>query len=65
MPNFQLKFVFLSANPVFEVQNSGTYPPQITRPTFTTKGRKENKYFIKFLAKSDFSRRLGPLDYLG
>ncbi len=37
MPNFQSKCVFLSANSVFSVQNSGTYLPRITRLTCISK----------------------------
>ncbi len=37
MPNSQSKCVFLTANSVFAVQNSGTYLPRITRPTCTVK----------------------------
>ncbi len=35
--NFWSKYVFLSANSVFAVQNSRTYLPRITRPTCTCK----------------------------
>ncbi len=43
--NFQSECVFLPANSVFEVQNSGTYLPGITRPTCI--------YFVMFCKCND------------
>jgi hypothetical protein len=51
---FYSKCVFLSANLVFEVQNSGTYRPRITRPTCIIQIKVHDEILDKFKDKMSF-----------